>query len=231
MPDIDLSLTGSQIDSALTSVHNPDPTPTSASTKMVTSGGVHTALNDIQFANLNSNLPVTDLSVTSNNTTIPTTQAVVNHVNTNSYVAANNIAYFTASDGSRTSDGNIGGWTEVSDPGNFCSINGSLIEIAGNSICTVIFNGGIRTGTGNTPSWDYVYQLYDAATSSAITDGINTTRGDVKKIGSGNGYFHTNVGGFNKIGDSTPMFAGIYLDRGNGTAYYANVKITVIRHL
>lgn len=231
MSDYDLSLTGAQIDAALTKVHNADTTPVNGSTNMVTSNGVHDAVNDIQFANLNSNLVSTDLSTGNNNITIPTTQAVVNHVNTNSYIAANNIAYFTAADGSRTSDGNIGGWTEVSDPGNFCSINGSLIEIAGNSICTVIFNGGIRTGTGNTPSWDYVYQLYDAATSSAITEGINTTRGDVKKIGSGNGYFHTNVGGFNKIGDSTPMFAGIYLDRANSTAYYANVKITVIRHL
>ena len=74
MSDYDLSLTGAQIDAALTKVHNADTTPVNGSTNMVTSDGVHDAVNDIQFANLNSNLVSTDLSTGNNNTTIPTTQ-------------------------------------------------------------------------------------------------------------------------------------------------------------
>lgn len=78
MTDYNLNLTGAQIDAALNKVHNADTSPVNGSTNMVTSDGVHDAVNDIQFANLNSNLVSTDLSSGNNNTTIPTTQAVAN---------------------------------------------------------------------------------------------------------------------------------------------------------
>jgi hypothetical protein len=78
MSDYDLSLTGAQIDAALNKVHNVDATPVDGSANMVTSDGVHDAVNNIQFTNLNSNLVSTDLSTGNNNTTIPTTQAVAN---------------------------------------------------------------------------------------------------------------------------------------------------------
>lgn len=49
MTDINLSLTGTQIDDALLSVHSPDTTPTASSAKMVTSNGVKTYV-DAQIA-------------------------------------------------------------------------------------------------------------------------------------------------------------------------------------
>ena len=84
MSDYDLSLTGAQIDAALNKVHNVDAIPVDGSANMVTSDGVHDAVNNIQFTNLNSNLVSTDLSTGNNNTTIPTTQAVANLVSSGS---------------------------------------------------------------------------------------------------------------------------------------------------
>ena len=49
MTDVNLSLTGTQIDDALLSVHSPDSTPTASSAKMVTSNGVKTYV-DAQIA-------------------------------------------------------------------------------------------------------------------------------------------------------------------------------------
>ena len=135
MPDIDLSLTGTQIDSALTSVHNPDPTPTSSSTKMVTSGGVHAALNDIQFANLNSNLVSTDLSSGNNNTTIPTTQAVADLISSGS----NTVHICTASSGqSSTSTTHYRtGWNTNGSSAVTTSSQGLTISGAGVWLCSV----------------------------------------------------------------------------------------------
>lgn len=230
MSDYDLSLTGAQIDAALTKVHNADTSPVNGSTNMVTSAGVHNAVNDIQFANLNNNLVSTDLSTGNSNTTIPTTQAVANLVNTNSYVAANNVAYFTASDGSRSSDGNIGGWTEVADPGNFCSINGSLIEIVGDTICTVIYSGRFDRSS-STQDFDYQFQLYTTGTNGGHV-ATPTNSGEIP-YNFGNGYYFSHTSGFNKKGDNTVAYAGIYIkDRGSsGNVAYYDVAITVIRHL
>jgi hypothetical protein len=230
MSDYDLSLTGAQIDAALSKVHNADVTPTNGSQNMVTSDAVHDAVNDIQFANLNSNLVSTDLSSGNNNITVPTTQAVVNHVNTNSYVAANNVAYFTAADGSRNSNGNIGSWTEVSDPGNFCSINGSLIEIAGDTICTVIYSGRFDRSSSN-QDYDYHFQLYTTGTNGGHV-ATPTNSGEIPH-NFGNGYYFSHTSGFNKKGDNTVAYAGIYInDRASsGNVAYQDVAITVIKHL
>ena len=231
MSNYNLNLTGAQIDAALNKVHNADITPVDGSTNVVTSDGVHEAVNNIQFANLNSNLVSTNLSSGNNNTTIPTTQAVVNHVNINSYIAANNIAYFTAPDGSRNSDGVIGGITESSDPGNFCSVNddGNAIIISQNSICTVIFSGRFRSSTGNTGAYDIYFRVYDNPYLKDFNpirphQSGSTNDSDLKRI--------TYTTGFNSIGLDRDMYASIRLDeRSVGGINWKEVTITVIRHL
>ena len=80
MSDYDLSLTGAQIDSALSKVHNADTQPTNGSANVVTSDGVFDAVNDIQFANLNNNLVKTNISSGTNNTTLPSSEAVKSYV-------------------------------------------------------------------------------------------------------------------------------------------------------
>jgi len=83
MPDYPLSITGAEIDSALGKVHNADTAPTNASTNMVTSGGVHTAINNLDLTNLAGSSLVTEsegIAGNDNDTTIPTSAAVKDFV-------------------------------------------------------------------------------------------------------------------------------------------------------
>lgn len=229
--------TAQNISDAITQVVNADSTPQSPSQNMVTSEGVK-AYVDGAVTNLTTNSFAPTTLVTEsdaigsndNDTTIPTSAAVVDYVSTNSYNPANNVAYFTASDGARSSDGNIGGWTEVADPSNFCSINGSLIEIAGDTICTVIYSGRFDRSSSN-QDFDYHFQLYTTGTHGGHV-ATPTNSGEIPH-NFGNGYYFSHTSGFNKKGDNTVAYAGIYIDdRGSaGSVAYSDVAITVIRHL
>ena len=128
MSNFDLSLTGTQINAALNKVHNPDITPTNGSANVVTSNGVFDAVNDIQFANLNSNLIKTDISSGTNNTTLASSAAIKSYVDTVAG-AGLSTALYTFSNGSKNSDGNISGCSETSDPDNMASTNGSSITV------------------------------------------------------------------------------------------------------
>ncbi len=76
MSNYNLSLTGTQVNSALNKVHNADTTPTDGSTNMITSDAVHAAVNGIGFNNLDSSLVKTNISSGTNNTTLATSAAV-----------------------------------------------------------------------------------------------------------------------------------------------------------
>ena len=85
MANYPLSLTGAEIDSALGKVHNADTAPTNASTNMVTSGGVHTAINNLDLTNLAGSSLVTEsegIGGNDNDNTIPTSAAVKDYVDT-----------------------------------------------------------------------------------------------------------------------------------------------------
>lgn len=47
MTDYNLNLTGAEIDAALNNVHSADTSPTQDSTKMVTSGGIKTYVDNV----------------------------------------------------------------------------------------------------------------------------------------------------------------------------------------
>ena len=233
MSNFDLSLTGSQINAALNKVHNPDATPINGSANMVTSNGVHDAVNDIQFTNLNSSLVKTDISSGTNNTTLASSAAIKSYVDNAVSPAQNtNIAYFTTGSGNRSSDGHVNNFVETSDPGNFCSTDGSTIGINQNTICTVIFSGRFVRSFGNTSPWDIEFRLYD--------NGFYRNNGDfaIPGVGSGDPITDashkrvTKVMGFNSIGFNRTMYASMYLIEPNaGTAYWKECSITVIRHL
>ena len=86
------------------------------------------AVNDIQFANLNSNLIKTDISSGTNNTTLASSAAIKSYVDTVAG-AGLSTALYTFSNGSKNSDGNISGCSETSDPDNLASTNGSSITV------------------------------------------------------------------------------------------------------
>lgn len=200
MPDIDLSLTGSQIDSALTSVHNPDTTPISSSTKMVTSGGVHTALNDIQFTNLNSNLVSTDLSSGNNNTTIPTTQAVANLVSGSSI----SLARYSCTITNQTGNLFVFPFVEDYDPDGIGSVSSGVITL----------------GAGN-------YFIHFSSSIEAASRKINIEKDNAAVIGLHNTAGHSGEHAFScgaVVSDSTSFTirALAYY----GTSGYLNASLT-----
>lgn len=124
MSNYNLNLTGAQIDAALNKVHNADATPVDGSTNVVTSDGVHEAVNNIQFANLNSNLISTDLSSGNNNTTIPTSAAVSSFVAATPANIVNGRCDVTFSADGALHD--VTGWGNIT--------NTSLISVSGKDI-------------------------------------------------------------------------------------------------
>ena len=77
MTDYNLPFSGNEVRDGLTRVVSPDLSPQSPSTKMVTSEGIKSALD----AKIDSSALVTNFS-SPNNTTVPSTQAVQNFINT-----------------------------------------------------------------------------------------------------------------------------------------------------
>tara|TARA_Y100000004_G_C8933776_1_gene421211 strand:+ start:511 stop:1161 length:651 start_codon:yes stop_codon:yes gene_type:complete len=141
MTDYNLNLTGAQIDSALNKVHNADTSPVNGSTNMVTSDGVHDAVNNIQFANLNSNLVSTDLSSGNNNTTIPTTQAVANLLGGSGV----SLARYTCSFSANQTNPFVFPFVEDYDPDGIGSASGGVITVVpGNYF--VHFSGSFQAG-------------------------------------------------------------------------------------
>ena len=82
MSNYNLSLTGTQVNSALNKVHNADTTPTDGSTNMITSDAVHSAVNNIGFSNLDSSAINTNMTAGTSANTIPTSAAVSNAIST-----------------------------------------------------------------------------------------------------------------------------------------------------
>tara|TARA_R100001163_G_C5033824_1_gene173445 strand:+ start:105 stop:638 length:534 start_codon:yes stop_codon:yes gene_type:complete len=83
MSNYNLSLTGTQVNSALNKVHNADGQPTNGSQNMITSDAVNTAVNNIGFDNLESSLINSDLAAGSSSNTISTSAAVKTYVDSN----------------------------------------------------------------------------------------------------------------------------------------------------
>lgn len=109
MSDYDLSLTGAQIDAALSKVHNADSIPTNGSQNMITSDGVHDSLSGYVLSlNVVTNLNSPD------NTTIPTTEA------TKSYVDANSRSLAT-------------GWTDIAATGTAATDGFIVAYVPGDS--------------------------------------------------------------------------------------------------
>ena len=83
MSTFSLSNTGSEINDAIVKVHGADTTPTNASTNMVTSGGVYTAINNLDLTNLAASSLVTEsegIVSNDNDTTVPTSAATKDYV-------------------------------------------------------------------------------------------------------------------------------------------------------
>jgi len=217
MADYDLSLTGAQIDSALNKVHNADATPVDGSTNVVTSDGVHEAVNNIQFANLNNNLVSTDLSSGTNNTTLATSAGIKSYVDTTVANAGLPSALYTFADGNKNSDGNISGCSETSDPDSIASTDGSSITV---------------------PSGYYVItwecEHYDTRSASGAAYGAYLSfRVNGTSIGTASGPldggYEQFYGGAQRGSESNSFTITVYNDSNNGRSYWQNCRIRIMK--
>jgi hypothetical protein len=81
---------GFDIDAAIGKVHNADTSPRPISENMVTSGGVYTAVNNLDLTNLAGSALVTEadqIALNDNDDTIPTSAAVKDYVDTSSAIS------------------------------------------------------------------------------------------------------------------------------------------------
>lgn len=227
MTQYNLPFTGTQINEAIEKarVHvvGLDTSPQQGSNKVVNSDGIYTAVT----AKINTSDIVTEAQTIAANdvdTKVPSAAAVKDYVDN----ASASIAYFTASNGSRTSGGVINTFSETSDPGNFCSTDGSTIGINQNTICTVIFSGRYARSSGNSYTWAVSPRVYDNGyytehTSFSAPGSSSFSDSDHKRI--------TYTTGFNSIGLNRTMYASIQLNPSFiGQCKWKEVTITVIRH-
>jgi len=83
MSTFSLSQTGTEINSAIGKVHNADTSPTQGSTSMVTSGGVYTAVNNINASALPITTEAQGIANYDNDDKVPTNAAVKDYVDSN----------------------------------------------------------------------------------------------------------------------------------------------------
>lgn len=186
MADYPLSLTGAEIDSALGKVHNADTAPTNASTNMVTSGGVHTAINNLDLTNLAGSSLVTEsegIGGNDNDSTIPTSAAVKDYVDSNTAQVGNHVVAVQDSQAS-SSDFTV---NYDSVTGSAASNSSGVVTVTGAGVWAVSF--GMQASVGGN-AWDIDFKI------------DNVTRHFINVAGSNKYYFSgttfvTSTGSFN----------------------------------
>ena len=122
-----LSQTAAEIDSAINKVHNADTAPTQGSTSMVTSGGVYTAVNNINVSALPITTEAQGITNYDNDNNVPTNAAVKDYVDTKT----GGVATYTAPDFyDLRGDVATLSLSETSDPENIGALSGGVITIS-----------------------------------------------------------------------------------------------------
>ena len=107
MANFTLTQNDTNVNNAINNVHNAQTTPTNGSATMVTSGGVYTAINNLTTANLTAATLVTQadgIASNDNETTLPTSAAVKDFVDTAVAGSANAFLHYTGANLNVTSD-------------------------------------------------------------------------------------------------------------------------------
>ena len=187
MSDYPLSLTGAEIDSALGKVHNADTAPTNASTNMVTSGGVHTAINNLDLTNLAGSSLVTEsegIGGNDNDNTIPTSAAVKDYVDSNTAQVGNHVV--AVQDSQTSSSDFTVNYDSVT--GSAASNSSGVVTVTGAGIWAVSF--GMQARLASNESWDIDFKI------------DNVTRHSINIVSTAKNYFSgttfvTSTGSFN----------------------------------
>lgn len=107
MANFTLTQNSTNVNNAINNVHNAQTTPTNGSATMVTSGGVYTAINNLTTANLTAATLVTQaegIASNDNETTLPTSAAVKDFVDTTVAASANAFLHYTGTNLTVTAD-------------------------------------------------------------------------------------------------------------------------------
>lgn len=187
MSDYDLSLTGAQIDAALSKVHNADSTPTNGSQNMITSDGVYDSISGF----LTSSDLATDFT-SPNNTTAPTTQAVQNLVTSNQILWARTQMNMSGQTGGLT-------WSNTIKHSSFTgfSTSGQQITIpSGKYFLNVTFTNANESSSASSANW-YLMKNSQSGTQifkGTIDNSTQTNSGSI--IADGGNYFMKLVNGY-----------------------------------
>jgi len=171
MSTVQLNFSGAEINSLLSKVDTPTA-PASGNTNMINSGQVFTAVNNLDVNNIAATTLVTEsegIGSNDNDTTIPTSAAVKDYVDTNVTVP---VASFTKASGTLTATGLITSYTEVDTTG-FAAESSGTITVTGAGTYLVNF-GGIFS-EGGSGSFDLQYRVDGASVMNRTSTGDQET--------------------------------------------------------
>jgi len=210
MANYPLANTASQINLALQAVVGADAEPTNGSDDMVTSNGVFDYI-ETQLGPFKTKTVTTQaagISNTDNETSIPTSAAVKDFVDT-TVAATTAVASFTKASGNITATGLITGYTEV-DTSTIAAESSGTITVTGAGTYLINF-GGIFSESG-TGSFDVQYRV-DGASVMNRTSNIGsqeTISYSLPKVIS-SGTFTIDIRGA-ETGTSTLTFSDVRVD-------------------
>lgn len=209
MANYPLANTASQINLALQAVVGADAEPTNGSDDMVTSNGVFDYI-ETQLGPFKTKTVTTQaagISNTDNETSIPTSAAVKDFVDT-TVAATTAVASFTKASGTLTATGLITGYTEV-DASTIAAESSGTITVTGAGTYLVNF-GGIFTESGS-GSFDVQYRVDGASVMNRTSTGDQETISySLPKVIS-SGTFTIDIRGV-ESGASTLTFSDVRVD-------------------
>lgn len=217
MSEYTLSNSAAVIDAAISSVAGADATPTDGSQNMVTSSGVKTYVDGTVgvFAGKTVTTEATGIGNTDNDTSIPTSAAVVDYVGSEARIK---YATFTAANGSTS----VTSWlplVENQDPDNIATVSGGIIKPTEAGLYAFSWSGNVREDDNDTSDYFTVTTVF--ASTNIISVRVNEQQ------------FDTTASYLAPI-TNTNTNTGIYLQP-NVTGYYyttmfwQNVKATLIK--
>jgi len=221
MSSYTLSNNAADIDAAISSVVGADVVPIAGSQNMVTSGGVKTYVDGAvgNLAGKTLTTEATGIENTDNDTSIPTSAAVVDYVV--DYVASvGRIKYatFTAANGNTSATS----WlplVEDQDPDNIATVSGGIIKPTEAGLYAFSWSGNIKEDDNNSSNYFTVTTVFASTNTLSVRlneQQFDTSTSYLAPITN----INTNTGIYLQ-----PNVSGYYYT----TMYWQNVKATLIK--
>ena len=220
MSSYTLSNNAADIDAAISSVVGADAAPIAGSQNMVTSGGVKTYVDGAvgavgDFLGKTVTTEATGIGNTDNDTSIPTSAAVVDYV---ASVGRIKYATFTAANGNTSATS----WlplVEDQDPDNIATVSGGIIKPTEAGLYAFSWSGNIKEYDNNSSNYFTVTTVFASTNTLSVRlneQQFDTSTSYLAPITN----INTNTGIYLQ-----PNVSGYYYT----TMYWQNVKATLIK--